>query len=190
MDHVGGLGNLFWTIRKLDNMHHALRHRRIDLWIPEIDVWEHLLGVLRHTEGNFMSDFVIEAQEYGDGVLLEEEGLRVTALHNTHLPRRADGAWRSSGLRSRRRERKSSSRATPEASGNSCHCWRLRPAPDGDRHHPPLRWSAAQEVDRLPDAGIYPPRPAILNDREGQFGRCARCWETGWTSWRMHNTYV
>ena len=39
MDHVGGLGNLLWTIRKLDGMHHTLENRDIDLYIPERRAW-------------------------------------------------------------------------------------------------------------------------------------------------------
>ncbi|MBP7403248.1 MAG: MBL fold metallo-hydrolase, partial [Clostridia bacterium] len=98
MDHIGGLGNLFWTLRKLDGMHHNLRYRDVDLYIPEIGAWDAILGMLRYTEGAFDCDFRIRAREYGDGILLEEDGLRVTALHNRHLPPRADGAWRSFGF--------------------------------------------------------------------------------------------
>ena len=98
MDHVGGLGNLFWTIRKLDSMHHNLLNRTIDLFIPEIEVWDHILGMLKFTEGAFKCDFEIKAHEYDDGVLLEENGLRIAALHNRHLPVRGDGKWRSYGF--------------------------------------------------------------------------------------------
>ncbi len=171
MDHVGGLGNLFWTIRKLDNTHHTLRHRRIGLWIPEIDTWEHIHGMLRNTEGNFVSDFAIEAQEYGDGVLLEEEGLRVTALHNTHLPRRADGAWRSFGFAIEAEGKK------VVFSGDTGGVGELLPLlEDCDLllmetgHHLPVEVvRELREIDRLPGLlGFIHHGRAILNDREGQ----------------------
>lgn len=171
MDHIGGLGNLFWTIRKLDGMHHTLRHRQIGLWIPERDAWEHLFGMLRHTEGHFVRDFAIEAREYGDGVLLEEDGLRVTALHNTHLPAREDGAWQSFGFAIEAEGKK------VVFSGDTGGVGELLPLLEGcdlllmeTGHHLPVEVvRQLQASEQFPGklAFIHHGR-AILNDREGQ----------------------
>ncbi len=89
MDHVGGLANLLWTMRKLDGMERdvsrRLSGRQIDVFIPNLSVWEGILQVLAGTEGDFKIDFDLEAHRYGDGIVFDNEGLRVTALHNLHL---------------------------------------------------------------------------------------------------------
>lgn len=98
MDHIGGLGNLLWTIRKLDGMHHTLVNRDIGLYIPDIRAWEGVETMLRYTEGGFRCDFTISPHEYTDGVLFDDDGLRVTALHNHHLPHEDGAPWRSFGF--------------------------------------------------------------------------------------------
>lgn len=98
MDHIGGLGNLLWTLRKLDTMHQSLQNRHIDIFIPELRAWEGILQMLRYTEGGFVSSFTIHAQEYDDGLLFEENGLRVTALHNHHLQHCKGEKWLSFGF--------------------------------------------------------------------------------------------
>ena len=89
MDHVGGLGNLLWNMRKLTTVDgeiaERLRGSTIRVFIPDLDVWRHILGVLGGTEGGFKIDYHIEAQRVRDGVIFEENGLRVEALHNLHL---------------------------------------------------------------------------------------------------------
>ena len=98
MDHVGGLGNLFWTVRKLDGMHHTLQNRDIELFTPELRQWEGILQMLGQTEGNFRAMFRIHAREYTDGLLFDDDGFRVTALHNRHLAHEDGEPWRSFGF--------------------------------------------------------------------------------------------
>ncbi|MEA4822741.1 MAG: MBL fold metallo-hydrolase [Clostridiaceae bacterium] len=98
MDHIGGLGNLFWTIRKLDGMRHTLENRDIDLYIPDRRAWDSVYQTLSYTEGGFVCDFRIHAHEIGDGLLFDDRGFRVTALHNHHLPHEDGTPWRSFGF--------------------------------------------------------------------------------------------
>lgn len=87
MDHVGGLGNLLWSIRKLVGMRKEnVAGGRIDLFMPERRSWEGLLQMLRYTEGNFDLPFALEMQCPRDGLVYEDENIRVTAMHNRHLP--------------------------------------------------------------------------------------------------------
>jgi ribonuclease BN (tRNA processing enzyme) len=89
MDHVGGLANLLWTMRKLDGLEkdesRKLSGRRIDVFIPNLSVWEGILQVLEGTEGAFKIDFELVAQRFSDGLVFDNEGIRVTAGHNRHL---------------------------------------------------------------------------------------------------------
>lgn len=100
MDHIGGLGNLLWNIRKINGITNGFAHADLELFIPEIGVWEGLSRVLASTEGGFQCDFSINAREYKDGLLFDDNGFQVTALHNTHLQQEPDksGCWRSFGF--------------------------------------------------------------------------------------------
>lgn len=95
MDHVGGLANLFWYIRKLAVQCGKKTLPQIDLYIPNLETFEGIMKILKNTEGGFACDFKIVPHEVTDGVLCDEDGLRVTALHNTHLPHREGEPWRS-----------------------------------------------------------------------------------------------
>jgi len=100
MDHVGGLGNLFWTVRKIDKMpgDQHVKNKQIGLYIPNMVCWDGILQMLKVTEGNFETDFEIKAREYQDGVILDECGVKVTALHTHHLPHEEGDPWRAFGF--------------------------------------------------------------------------------------------
>ena len=59
MDHVGGLGNLLWTIRKLMGRKKLESLEDVDVYIPNLQVWDGLLTMMRHTEGNFKLKFTL-----------------------------------------------------------------------------------------------------------------------------------
>lgn len=98
MDHIGGLANLFWNIRKLDGITKKFHDHDLELFIPNIGAWEGIQKILSFTEGNFSCNFRINAEEFGDGLLFEDNGLKVTALHNHHLPHEDGTPWRSFGF--------------------------------------------------------------------------------------------
>ena len=98
MDHVGGLGNLFWTVRKLAGRGFPPHSREINLFIPDLRCWEGILLTLRTAWESFGAHFNVRAQEYADGPLFEDDGLRVTALHNRHMPHAEGEPWRSFGF--------------------------------------------------------------------------------------------
>ncbi len=95
MDHVGGLGNLLWNIRKLNGLEKDPSRRldgsRIRVFIPDLSVWNGILQVLAGTEEGFKASFELEAIRYRDGLVLEDRDFRVTALHNAHAGVPADG---------------------------------------------------------------------------------------------------
>ena len=87
MDHVGGLGNLFWNIRKLTKVRKELpRADKIRLFIPCLATWEGFKTVLENTEGGFVCDFEMEANPLKSGVIFQNEDIRVTAFPNQHIP--------------------------------------------------------------------------------------------------------
>lgn len=97
MDHVGGLANLLWYVRKVNVQLGHETCPEIDVHIPNLETWEGIMKILKNTEGDFKCKFAINAHEVVDGVVYDDDGIKVTAFHNTHLPH-ADGApWRSFG---------------------------------------------------------------------------------------------
>jgi ribonuclease BN (tRNA processing enzyme) len=104
LDHVGGLVNLLGTIRKLEGRNTDLARsivgRILPVRIPDPHVWHGALEVLRGPSSGAHLPFDADVQTYGDGVILEADGLKVTALHNRHLGEPAPGGrWQSFSFR-------------------------------------------------------------------------------------------
>lgn len=104
MDHVGGLGNLLWNIRKLT----VVQRRRtiadvIPVFIPYQESFQAVMDLLAHTEDDFRCDYDHEGRSMQDGVLYqgteEEEGMIVEAIHNHHLLHEEGSPWRSFSFR-------------------------------------------------------------------------------------------
>lgn len=98
MDHVGGLGNLLWNIRKLT----WVQKRQpissvIPVFIPYQESYEAVMKLLAHTEDNFQCDYAHEGWPIQDGVLYQgtEDEIRIEAVHNHHLAHEEGSPWRS-----------------------------------------------------------------------------------------------
>lgn len=89
MDHVGGLGNLLWTIRKLS----VVEKRQPDaeeilIYTPQLESYEGIYQTLQYTEDNFQCAYRHKPVETRDGILYHDESgrIQVEAVHNHHLP--------------------------------------------------------------------------------------------------------
>ncbi len=95
MDHVGGLPNLLWNIRKLDGKAGGnpspMTGREVKVFIPDEASREGVLKVLSATEGGFKAEFGLKMSLPEDGMIFEEDGFKVSALHNGHLGRDENG---------------------------------------------------------------------------------------------------
>ena len=85
IDHVGGLGNLLWTIRKLMWCKKLESLEDVDVYIPNLQVWDSLITLLKHTEGGFKIKFRLTAHQTEEGVLFDDGDLSVTTIPNTHM---------------------------------------------------------------------------------------------------------
>lgn len=99
MDHVGGLGNLLWNIRKLDTLTGKMAGKNIDVFLANEKTWNGIMQLLSQTEGGFKTTFSINRKGISDGIIYNENGLCVKALHNTHLGVPDDGQWMSFSFR-------------------------------------------------------------------------------------------
>lgn len=98
MDHTGGLLHLLWTFAKLSAVRKSSLKYPFTLYTPSEQQVRHYLDAASMTEfGNAMQKSMI--QPVCDGILYEDENLRVEALHNTHMGVPPDGIWRSFSYR-------------------------------------------------------------------------------------------
>ena len=99
IDHVGGLSNLVWTIHKLDSRCGGMEGKAVNLFMPNRTTWPAVRQVLSLTSGEFKTRFAINEFPVTEDVLLDENGVRIEAMHNLHLPQLPDGTWRSFSFR-------------------------------------------------------------------------------------------
>ena len=104
MDHIGGLPNLLWNMRKINGItkeaSRRLSRKRVRVFMPYLRTWDAALQLLQGTEGGFKIDYELAAERYRDGEVFNDGVLRVVALHNEHLGVPDDGKdWRSYSFR-------------------------------------------------------------------------------------------
>ncbi len=91
MDHIGGLGNLLWNIRKFSIVRNSMPiNSKVDVYIPNMESWEGILSVLKNTEGDFVCDFDIESHTPTDGIIYQDNNIKVEAIHNHHIQPKND----------------------------------------------------------------------------------------------------
>lgn len=100
MDHIGGLGNLLWNIRKLT----VVERRKtlaetIFVFVPYQESYQAVMALLAHTEDDFVCGYGHEWRPIQDGLLYQggegEDDVKITAVHNHHLKHGEGTPWRS-----------------------------------------------------------------------------------------------
>lgn len=89
MDHIGGLPNLLWTIRKLSVVKQQLpASDTIHTYLPCQDSYEGIMAVLRNTEDGFRCGYAHQSHPIQDGPLWDgkNDAFTLEAVHNHHLP--------------------------------------------------------------------------------------------------------
>ena len=100
MDHVGGLGNLLWNIRKLTAVRSVGSLEPVTVFTPSPAQFESVRGILAETEGSFRCCFELDVRKITDGCLLDDGSVRVEARHNLHLGiPEGGGDWKSFSFR-------------------------------------------------------------------------------------------
>ena len=99
MDHVGGLGNLLWNIRKLTRVtKRSTYYGDVNVYLPNMKTFEGIMTMLRQTEGGYACKYQTIGHKITDSVLLENDSIKVEALHNFHLQPTEEG-WQSYSFR-------------------------------------------------------------------------------------------
>jgi len=95
IDHIGGLANLIFTIRKVANRTKIphINNNSYDVFVPDLEKFKaiKLIGNAYRERGN------VEIFEHRvtDGIIFEDQNIRVSALHNDHLREADTGDWHS-----------------------------------------------------------------------------------------------
>lgn len=95
MDHVGGLGNLLWNIRKLSVLKKQLpRFGDVKVYIPNLETFDGVFSILKNSEGNYDAEYKTKAEKINESTLLINDDIEIIAYHNDHLPKKED-SWQS-----------------------------------------------------------------------------------------------
>lgn len=99
MDHTGGLLHLLWTFAKLCGVRKSSLKYPFMLYTPSEQQIRHYLDAASMTEFGSTMQQGARIRTVCDGILYEDENLRVEAVHNTHMGIPSDGNWRSFSYR-------------------------------------------------------------------------------------------
>lgn len=95
IDHVGGLANLLWNIRKVSYMKDTLlKSGNITVHMPNDKTFGGVMTILENAEENFHSAFKTLSKRITESVIHKDENISVEAMHNNHLPL-SDEGWMS-----------------------------------------------------------------------------------------------
>ncbi len=87
MDHVGGLGNLLWFVRKMTTLKNSpgFAHDGIKVFVPNKDIYDATMLLLKNTEGDFRCPYTHTCGEVKTGQVYEDENIRLFAKPTSHL---------------------------------------------------------------------------------------------------------
>ena len=96
IDHIGGLSHLFFCMDKiLKREEKKLIHENtLEIYFPGLELLQAVKAVAMSRFKAAFS-FALREHEMQDGVLYEDENVRITALHNTHLREDGSDGWHS-----------------------------------------------------------------------------------------------
>ena len=94
IDHIGGLANLLFCMRKHEDRYkkQLVRDNTLRIFFPDLPLLEALKAVSCGGEGRSIP-YGLEEHPVADGLLFEDENVRVSALHNTHMKEDGSRGW-------------------------------------------------------------------------------------------------
>lgn len=101
MDHVGGLGNLLWNIRKINNVEKKgrMKDRLLEVFMADELAFLSILALLGQTEGNFKIDWQIKRRDIKKGLIFQDKDFLVYAKGNSHMGIPSDEKYLSHSFR-------------------------------------------------------------------------------------------
>ena len=95
-DHIGSLSHLLFTVQKMYSKHkmRLAYGDSIDFYLPKPTPFEAIKEIAGHTEARPFK-FEMNTKSVCDGIVYEDENIRVSAHHNTHLKEDGSCGWHS-----------------------------------------------------------------------------------------------
>ena len=92
MDHIGGLANLFSCMRKLISRYKKplINGNTLEIFFPD----QKILDAVKTVVGGNLQ-FTLSEHDLRDGLLYEDEKVKVSSLHNCHLREDGSNGWHS-----------------------------------------------------------------------------------------------
>lgn len=95
IDHVGGLANLFACLKKLIRRYKlSLKYGKIDIYISSPDIL-HAAKIICNSGESVPLRFDLVEHGLSDGVIYEDETVKISAVHNNHLKEDGSNGWHS-----------------------------------------------------------------------------------------------
>lgn len=96
IDHTGGLANLLFTIHKITGREKIphINGNSYDVFLPDTDIFE-AIKTVAFAYGRRGGCVKISEHKVSDGLIFEDENIKVTAAHNTHLGESGEKGWLS-----------------------------------------------------------------------------------------------
>lgn len=96
IDHIGGLSNLLWQIKKIGMVKDEKpRFGKTNVFMSNIEILDGVEKILTTTLSAYGEKMDIVPKQITDGVLIDDERIKVTALHNHHLRDHDFEPWHS-----------------------------------------------------------------------------------------------
>ena len=97
IDHIGGLPNLIFTMNKMVTMYKMpfVNNGVLDLYLPEEGLFDAVMRIAKSNRPNDKTPITFIEHRVSDGVVFEDERIKVTALHNTHFGEDGSNGWHS-----------------------------------------------------------------------------------------------
>lgn len=95
IDHIGGLANLIFTINKVARVKKTehINSHSYDIFVPDLDKLAAVKLIANaHRKGSGVGTV---DHKVSDGIVFEDENIRVSAIHNDHLREADTGDWHS-----------------------------------------------------------------------------------------------
>lgn len=94
MDHVGGLGNLLWNMRKLhSNVANTGFVCPKTVYIPYISTYDAVMTMLKNSEGGYDTCFDVSGKQYSSGEIYRDFYVSVAAFSTGHIRSHAGGSY-------------------------------------------------------------------------------------------------
>lgn len=97
IDHVGGLANLIFTIRKVAWRRKTphINNNSYDVFVPDLEKFQAIKEIGNGYKAPEDAAVFLRDHQVSDGLVYEDQNIRVSALHNNHLKEADTGDWHS-----------------------------------------------------------------------------------------------